>query len=145
MVDVDDQPQKEAKESKFDELVDGIRKEYFFISTFSSTITNSSEIWLVDSGASRHMIGYKKPLSDLTEKDSSLQVELGDNAKYAIKGIGATPFHLESEYSLHMSDVLFVPRLKKNLLSISALEDKGYRVAFVDGQVLVWPKGLIID
>ena len=44
-----------------------------------------------------------------------------------------------------MSDVLFVPGLKKNLLSISTLEDKGYIVSFVDGQVLVWPMGLSID
>ena len=40
---------------------------------------------------------------------------------------------------------MFVPRLKKNLLSISALDAKGMRVAFVDGQVLMWPKGKSID
>ena len=44
-----------------------------------------------------------------------------------------------------MKDVLFVPGLKKNLLSISALDAKGMRVAFVDGQVLMWPKGKTID
>ena len=35
---------------------------------------------------------------------------------------------------MKMKDVLFVPRLKKNLLSISSLDAKGIRVAFVDGQ-----------
>ena len=40
---------------------------------------------------------------------------------------------------------MFVLGLKKNLLSISALESKGIRVAFVDGQVLMWPKGKTID
>ena len=44
-----------------------------------------------------------------------------------------------------MKDVLYVPGLKKNLLSISALDAKGIRVAFVDGQVLMCPKGNIID
>jgi hypothetical protein len=39
----------------------------------------------------------------------------------------------------------FVQDLKKNLLYISALEDKGFRVAFVDGQVLLWPKSSSID
>ena len=42
---------------------------------------------------------------------------------------------------MKMKDVLFVPGLKNNLLSISALYAKGMRVAFVDGQVLMWPKG----
>ena len=41
--------------------------------------------------------------------------------------------------------MLYVPGLKKNLLSISALDAKGMRVAFVDGQVLMWPKGKTID
>ena len=35
--------------------------------------------------------------------------------------------------------------LKKNLLSISALDAKGMRVAFIDGQVIIWPKGKNID
>ena len=44
-----------------------------------------------------------------------------------------------------MKDVLYVLGLKKNLLSISALDAKGMRVAFVDGQVLMCPKGKTID
>ena len=51
---------------------------------------------------------------------------------------------MESE-KLKMKDVLYVLGLKKNLLSISGLEKKGFRVAFVDGQVLMWPKGKTID
>ena len=41
--------------------------------------------------------------------------------------------------------MLYVPRLKMNLLSIFELDAKGMRVAFVDGQVLIWPKGKTID
>ena len=37
-------------------------------------------------------------------------------------------------------EILFVPGLKKNLLSILALEDKGFRVTFMDGKALMWPK-----
>ena len=44
-----------------------------------------------------------------------------------------------------MKEVLFVLGLKKNLLSISALYEKGMRVAFVDGQFLMWPKGKTIN
>ena len=44
-----------------------------------------------------------------------------------------------------MEDVLFVPELKRNLLSISRLEKKGFMVAFVDGEVLIWPKGKTIE
>ena len=44
-----------------------------------------------------------------------------------------------------MKDVLFLQGLKKNILSISVLDAKGIRVAFVDGQVLMWPKRKTID
>ena len=46
---------------------------------------------------------------------------------------------------MKMKYVLFVPGLKKNLLSISVLYAKGMRVTFVDGQFLMWPKGNSID
>ena len=44
-----------------------------------------------------------------------------------------------------MKELLFVPGLKKNLLSISALAAKGMQVAFIDVQVIMWPKGKTID
>ena len=44
-----------------------------------------------------------------------------------------------------MKDVLFVPGLKKNLLSMLALEKKGFRISFVDGEVLLWPRGKTIE
>jgi hypothetical protein len=110
-----------------------IKKQFSLVFSLTCTIINSSDTWLVNSGASRHMIGYQNSLKSLTENNSSLQLELGGNSKYAVKGVGTTSFQLEYGNSLHMNDVLFVPGLRKNLLSISALENKGYRVSFVDG------------
>ena len=48
--------------------------------------------------------------------------------------------HLSQGQVLHLQDVLYVPDLKKNLVSISAMEDKGFNVAFVDGKVRIWKK-----
>ena len=72
-------------------------------------------------------------------------MKLGDDYQYPIKGSGESSYKLDSRKYMKMKDVLFVPGLKKNLLSISALDVKGMRVAFVDGQVLMWPKGKTID
>ena len=46
---------------------------------------------------------------------------------------------------MKMKDVMYVPRLKKNLIPISALDKKGFKVAFVNGEVLMWTKGKTID
>jgi hypothetical protein len=48
---------------------------------------------------------------------------------------------LESGARLHVDEVLYVPGLKKNLLSVATLEDKGYWVIFKDMKALLWAKG----
>ena len=72
-------------------------------------------------------------------------MKLGDDYQYPIKGSGESSYKLDSGKSLTMKEVLFVPELKNNLLSISALDAKGMRVAFIDVQVIMWPKGKTID
>ena len=109
------------------------------------TITHGSKYWLIDSGASKHMIGFKESLEKLSEHNSPHKVKLGDDYQYPIKGSGQSSYKLDSEKSIKMKDVLFVPGLKKNLLSILALDEKCMRVAFVDVQVLMWPRGKTID
>jgi hypothetical protein len=108
-------------------------------------VTHGSDTWLVDSGASKHMTSYKDSLSSLVEKDSHHKVKLGDDYQYPIKGVGEASYRLDSGKPMKMKDVLYVPGLKKNLISISALEEKGFRVAFVDGEVLMWPRGKKIN
>lgn len=91
------------------------------------------------------MTKESKKLQTLSKEPSSHAVELGDNKSYAVRGMGSTSLKLENGSRLHLNNILYVPGLKKNFLSISCLEDKGERVAFVDGKVLVWGKGSSID
>ena len=53
--------------------------EYSLISALTGTVTHGNDTWLVDSGASKHMIGYKDYLSTLVEKESHQKVKLGDD------------------------------------------------------------------
>ena len=46
---------------------------------------------------------------------------------------------------MKMKEVLYVLGLKKNLLSISGLDEKGYRVSIIYGQVPMWPRGKTFD
>jgi hypothetical protein len=62
-----------------------------------------------------------------------MSVELGDDATYPMRGVGSISFWMPSSDVLELSDVLFVPGLKKNILSVSCMEDHQWRVAF-EGQ-----------
>ena len=91
------------------------------------------------------MKGHKDSLSCTTQKDYSHKVQLGDDYQYPIKGMGESSYKLKYIKSMKMKEVLYVLGLKKMFLSISALDRKGFRVSFVDGEVLMWAKGKKID
>jgi hypothetical protein len=59
--------------------------------------------------------------------------------------MGESTYKLDSGTPIKMKDVLYVPGLKKNLLSISDIDKKGFRVSFIDGEFLMWPKGKTIE
>jgi hypothetical protein len=87
------------------------------------------------------MTRQRKILSCISEKKFSQKVTLGDDYQYPIKGVGESNHKLNSGNSLKMKEVRYVPGLKKNRLSISSLEKKGFRFSFIYGEVLMWAKG----
>ena len=72
------------------------------------------------------MSRFKGAISNLKENKFSCMVELGDNSTYLIQGVGSTSFQLSSRDVLHVENILYVPDLKKNLLSVLFLKAKGF-------------------
>jgi hypothetical protein len=107
--------------------------------------TIEDDMWIIDNGASRHMTRDQAILSNLNEKKTSYKVELGDKGTYPVKGFGQASIKLKSGNNVHLSNVLYLPGLEKNLVSISCLEDKENKIAFVDGKVLSWHKDSNIE
>jgi hypothetical protein len=97
------------------------------------------------SGASDHMTKARELLNNLTKRDSWVHVELGDDAKYVVKGEGTILFQLESEGSFDAQDVLYVPGLKKNLLLVHAMEDMGFSLTFQRWKVFICQEKFIPD
>jgi hypothetical protein len=52
----------------------------------------------------------------------------------AVNGIGTITFQRDSGKPFQLKYVLHVPGLKKNLVSVTMLEDRGYDVVFNDGK-----------
>ena len=134
----DDEPPK--KRTRGDSEDSSSDKEHVFILALTGAISHGSNDCLVDSGASKHMTGFKESFVNLSEHESPHKVKLGDGYRYPIKGSGEASYKINSGKYLKMKDVLYVPGLEKNLLSIFALDANGMRVAFIDGQVLKYQK-----
>ena len=54
------------------------------------------------------------------------------------KGYGYVFFQLQSGNIFHIDEIIYVPGLKKNLISVAVLESKGYSIAFTKGKALMW-------
>ena len=87
------------------------------------------------------MTGFKKALAVFEAKKFHKKVELGNGSTYDIKRVGSTSLQLDSSTLISVEEILYVPGLKKNVLSVTVLEDKGFSVALSEGKALVWPKG----
>jgi len=94
-------------------------------------------VWYLDSGASFHMTDDKNLFSTLEEKDLKMCIEMGADGKYCVLGEGTDSFQREHGAPLTLTDVKYVPRLKKNLVSVVTLEDKGYDVVFSKGKAFL--------
>ncbi len=86
------------------------------------------------------MTSVKDQFTKLT-KSEDMEVVLGDDLVVRAVGEGTISFQSESQPPLLNIEVLYVPGLKKNLISISRFEDRGYEMLFKGGQVLMYPKG----
>ena len=104
-----------------------------------SAITTSST-WYIDSGASSHMTGDRDMFTDMSEIELELEVVLRDDIVVRAVGRGTVHFERESMQPMFLRDVLYVPELKKNLVSVSMIEDRGFGVYVLDGKIHIFPR-----
>ena len=76
------------------------------ISALTGIVTHGSKDWLIDSGASKHRIGFKESFEKLSEHNSPHKVKLGDDYQYPIKGSVESSYKLDSGKSMKMKDVI---------------------------------------
>jgi hypothetical protein len=114
--------------AKVDDSATRFENEFSLISCLSSVANNV--VWYIDSGAPSHMTRVRAYFYSLKEEGIDLYIEIGNNAKHWATSHGTITFQRESEKLLMVKDVLYVPRMTKNQISVSALEDRGYVVTF---------------
>ena len=86
----------------------------------------------MDNACSRHMTGDKSKLSSFTSMDGGF-VTFGDNSRGKIIGVE----NIDNYSSSCIENVLLVDGLKHNLISISQLCDKDYKVTFDKNECII--------
>lgn len=91
---------------------------------------SNKESFLLDSGASCHVVADETMLSEVKSVNDSLTV--GDGTEIAIVKSGTLTLSTESGM-MKLSDVRVAPTLKKNIISIGSLEKKGNKIEMSGG------------
>lgn len=94
----------------------------------ANTVTRN--VWYLDSSALFYMKGCRDFFSDLEEKYLKMHNNMGDDGRYCAIRIGTVTFQRESSSPVMLKDVMFIPGIKKNLVSFSVLETRGYDLIF---------------
>jgi hypothetical protein len=87
--------------------------------SFNTTSTSSSDEWLIDYGASYHMAKDRDIFSALNECNTK-KIFVGDDRSLSVEGSGTV--QVENN---HFNDVLCVPSLSCNLLSVYKITHSG--------------------
>lgn len=91
------------------------------------------EVWLTDSGASRHMTYRRDWISNYRPNKDGGKVSLGDGEECDIAGEGVVYVKKYTNglwCDARIENVLYIPNLKKNLFSVGACTKKGFEVNF---------------
>ena len=108
------------------------------ISTLTRTVSHESNDWLIDSGVSKHMAGFKDSFVKLSEHESPHKVKLQDDYQYPIKGSGESSYKLDSEKSMKIKDVLFIPENKEEPTLHLCIQCKRH-----EGCICRWPSSYV--
>ncbi|KAL4282230.1 hypothetical protein GQ457_03G037800 [Hibiscus cannabinus] len=116
-------------------IADQDEEDRMFVATCLLT-KSSSESWLIDSGCTNHMTPDKTLFKDL-KLSKVTKVRIGNGDYISVKGSGTVAVTTSSGTKT-ISDVLYVPEIDQNLLSVGQLLEKGFKVTFEDFYCLIY-------
>ncbi|TXG67366.1 hypothetical protein EZV62_008641 [Acer yangbiense] len=103
-----------------------------------SAVEEKDSTWHLDSGCRNHMSGNENIFLDV---DSTVtpKVKLGNGA--IVESKGKRRISVETKKGTkYVNDVLFVPELNQNLLSVGQFVENGYHLHFEDGGCTIFDK-----
>ena len=85
----------------------------------------SEDVWYVDSGASNHMTSCGEWFREMNDLNAPGYVEIGDDTTHPIAHIGKVPLNMQDGKVKYLVDVLHVPNITKNLVSVGKMIEQG--------------------
>ncbi|CAJ2637428.1 unnamed protein product [Trifolium pratense] len=97
--------------------------------------------WILDTGASKHLCANKELFHQIEDAVDGECVFMGNSATAGVLGKGKILLKLTSGKTLSLSDVLYVPSLRRKLISGSCLNRAGLKLVFEADKVVITKNG----
>ena len=98
-------------------------------------LSYAKSIWWIDSGATVHVVNSLQGFhTRRTLQRGERRIKVANGVEAEVKAIGDLSLELVDGFVLKLSDVLYVPSLRRNLISVSRLDDNGYDFHFGNGK-----------
>lgn len=102
--------------------------------------TSETDEFLVDSGASHHCSSSRKWFTSFDQQTDMRAVTLASNQKLRVTASGTAELTVgesKQRIALELKNVLLVPSVRKNLLSVSQLTDDDFEVTFKRNHLII--------
>jgi len=97
-----------------------------------------SNTWWLDTGASIHVTNSLQKLKTRRRpSDGELSIAVGNGVNVGVENIGTASLKLSSGFELTLSNVVYVPSMRRNLISISVLDKCGFMFVFGNNEVKI--------
>lgn len=101
---------------------------------FLAKEVHADDVWFLDTGASNHMTGAKGVFAKL-DTGVTGTVKFGDGSVVDIQGRGMILFACRNGEHHALTDVYYIPRLRRNIVSLGQLDENGCQI-LIENDVL---------
>jgi transposase InsO family protein len=113
--------------------------EKFYIKIIVSIMVTNN--WFVDSGSTWHVTGDLSCMHNYKEPTTPVTITVGDGQTYRVKYIGDVLLKVKaldnSEITVRLANVRYLPEMKYNLLSVFQIQESGCNVHFRANQCFI--------
>ena len=100
--------------------------------------------WWIDTGATHHVCSNREWFRNFKVVDNCDKMFMGNSATSEIQGVGKIVLKMTSGRELTLNDVLYVPEIRKNLVSGWLLNKHGFRLVFESDKFVLTKNGVYV-
>ena len=96
------------------------------MNSMAKNVSNCGDmLWYVDSGALNHMTSHGEWFKEMKQPAKPGYVETGDDTTHPIAHVGDVPLSMQDGKVKCLTNVLHVPEITKNLVSVGQMVEQG--------------------